>query len=71
MSLVLEAATGALDDAELSIGDVDRFNISAGLEPISEKFGYECRAPYFWTGEKMAGPDAVIEGRRRNLRATL
>jgi acetyl-CoA acetyltransferase len=61
MSLVLEAVTGALEDAGLSIRDVDGFNISAGLERISEKFGYQCGAQYFWTGEKMAGPDAVVE----------
>jgi acetyl-CoA acetyltransferase len=61
-SLTIEAVRGALDDAGLSIGDVDGFNVQIGTAPSSQTFGYQAGgADYFWVGEYTCGPDAVIE----------
>ena len=43
-SLVIEAVRGALDDAGLTIGDVDGFIIAAGLQKTLETVAYQAGA---------------------------
>lgn len=61
-SLIVESVTGALEDAGMSLAEVDGFNVEIGMATdTTETFAYQAGAEYFWVGRRIPGPDAVTE----------
>ncbi len=62
-SITLSAIRGALDDAGLTIADVDGLNVLPGLDFANGTriFGYQLGIPFFWVGRAAPGPAAVVE----------
>jgi len=62
-SVTLSAIMGALDNAGLTLADVDGLTVLPGLQYRggADAFGYSLGIPWFWTGAQVPGPAAVIE----------
>ncbi|GAA1835741.1 thiolase family protein [Pseudonocardia ailaonensis] len=62
-SVTLAAITGALDDAGLTVAEIDGLTVLSGLQYRggADAFGYALGIARFWTGAQVPGPAAVVE----------
>jgi acetyl-CoA acetyltransferase len=65
-TVTLAAIRGALDDANVSLSEVDGLNVLSGLANPNgtRSFGYMLGISFFWPGGAPPGPAAVIEAAR-------
>ncbi|MDV6285995.1 hypothetical protein R3Q59_36535 [Rhodococcus jostii] len=63
-SITLDAARGALDQAGLTLAEVNGFNVSVGMSmggDTSGAFAYDCGATSFWIGREVPGVQAITD----------